>query len=229
MAIASVLLGLFYLLWVFSGSYRLYDDEMYLYYMIFISAILFVVGSILIGIGFVGFSKLYNSIYGYVPMIFGIVSSVLFLLFMFLSLEYRYSSGYYPYYDGYSYHYLNVLWLYIGHILIGVFAILTGVGLLVVRKKTGYRGPCIASGTIFIVAGSMLIGFLGFIGAAWFLLASAGFVAMVVFMKAKLVPPPEPQPYGYPGYPEQQYPQQQYPPQEQYPPQQQYGPPPPGY
>ena len=196
-AIMAILIGIFTLILVLE-----YDDlDNDIMALLAITTIIFLIGSIIMSIGFLGFSRSYGSHMGVVALIFGIIAPILLFFFTVISYEYSYYSGYY-YYNSYSYYYLNIFALWLGHIMIGVMLILMGVSSLLVGKHTGRRGTSIAAGTLLIVSGGMCIGLLGFIGVAWFLLSAAAFVQAALFLRApgrsqNNPPQQQPAPYGY--------------------------------
>ena len=180
-AVGAVLVGIMSVIIPLLSIYVMffdYDfDEIYYAYIIIstISMIIFMVGSIIMGIGYLGFSRTYKSHMGIVAMIFSIISPVLLLITNLFAYDY-------DIYDGYGYSAILLLWL--GQIMLGVMLILMGTSTLLIGKHTEQRGRSIAAGVLLIISGGMFIGFLGIFGVAWFLLCAAAFVQAAVFLGA---------------------------------------------
>lgn len=185
LAISSILLGILPLLnWVDEGN-PLSFSSYWMFLLFVIAAIMFVISCSILLAGFYGFFKYYKSSLALATIVFIILGATMMLLFTILSLNIETSSSY-----RYSYTYYEMsMTIWGGHIFAGIMAIFMGVSFLIIGKRIGFRGASYAAGTIFIVAGCMLIGLLGFIGVAWFMLAAAGFIAGTLFLIAKPMDP----------------------------------------
>ena len=187
-AVGAILVGIMSVIIGITTLYMILNWELESEWMalLVISTLIFMVGCIIMGVGFLGFSRSYSSHFGVVALIFSIIAPVLLLIFTIYSFEYYYH--YYDYYwgGGYSesYYYLESWILWLGHVMVGVMLILMGVSSLLIGKHTGKRGVSIAAGVLLIVSGGMSIGALGLIGVAWFLLSAAAFVQAGLFLGA---------------------------------------------
>lgn len=185
-AISAILLGVLFLMYVI--SYGEFEGAWLPFFVI--ALLLFTVGALMKAMGCYGFYRVYGSHFGILAMVFGIIGTVLFLALALVSINHYESS--YNYYS-YSYYWLGVE-VWIGMIFAGIMFILSGIAFIMVKDYTGVKGATISTGIIQIVAGGMLIGLLGYVGAAWFLLACAEFISGIVFAKAN-----QHSPYQYPG------------------------------
>ncbi len=172
MGVMAIVLGLIPLInwWDRDGQLDFNGDAVGLYY---IGALVLFVGSILTGIGLAGFYRNYRNASGIVGVVFATIFSTLFFIFTLFSFDY------------YRYNVYDVgIEIWFAQIFAGIMLIGMGTAFLLAGKHTGRRGTGIAAGTLFIVAGSMLIPMLGFLGIAWFILTAGAFVATYFFAKA---------------------------------------------
>ncbi|MCK4243978.1 hypothetical protein KAX03_03845 [Candidatus Bathyarchaeota archaeon] len=177
MSIASIFMVIYGFYMVFYGSAE------FMYILAIVSSIIFVVGVCFNGLGFYGFYRNYGKPMGLVSYIF----SILILIYLFictilptvLPTEYGEYMWFYTYYDQSFIFYVG------GLVLLGIMAIIFGLTLIFLRNDTGLPELSIASGIVWIAAGSFLASYWGSI-IGLVLLFISGVMSAVLFLRAKL-------------------------------------------
>ncbi len=181
-SISAMILGVLPVVnWANNGS-PLMMDSIYVYVIMLVATITIAIATYPVVSGFYGIFKHYKSYFSIVAMVFAIIGPVILLTFSLLAIDINtHDSWYYGSYTSYELSF--VLWF--GHMFMGLGAIIMGIALILARCRLGFKGTAIGTGTMMIISGGMLIGFLGFIGIGWFMFSISCILAAILLFIAK--------------------------------------------
>ncbi len=149
----------------------LITGQTFLWYAILVltAGIIMNVGLLLLTLGAIGMGKVYKNALTMVSGILGLVGVILGLVAVILAFI--------P---------VGGAWIVAlaGNVLLGIFFLLFGIGLIIVKDKTGRGGLAMATGIMFIILGSAYLSIIGVLIVP-FVLIPALIMGMLVFFRSE--------------------------------------------